>query len=181
MLNQPIRILTHFEKISFFFGRLYFSATVRALSIHKLRFRPKGFTGGTIQAFISTFINITLIIKPFKNFLYLLLVVRVSRPNKFIIGSIHQIPQSPDCSGYIIYKFFRCNSSLLCLQLYFLSVFICPCLEKHIIAFFSLVSGNAVCQYDLITVSNVGFPRRIGYRCSNIVFSFPHSLFPFLD
>ena len=41
VLDQPVCILAHFEKISFFPGRLHLPAAIRAFAVHQLGLRPE--------------------------------------------------------------------------------------------------------------------------------------------
>ena len=75
--------------------------------------------------------------------------------NEFIIRSIHQIPDSPDLCRNVVYKFLWRNSCFFRLQLNLLTVFICSCLEEHIVSLASFIARNRVRQYDLISVSDV--------------------------
>ena len=76
-----------------------------------------------------------------------------------------------------------CDTGCLCLQFDLLTVLIGTGLEENIITFFSLETCNAVSQYDLVVVADMGLRRCIGNRCGKIIFSFAfhksHS--PFLN
>ena len=89
MLNQPIRIFTHFKEISFFLRRFHLPAAVRAFPVHQLGFRPERLAGRTIHTFIGTLINVPLLIQSLENFLYLPLMRFIRSTDKIIIRSIH--------------------------------------------------------------------------------------------
>ena len=89
ILDQLGRIFAHSEEISLFLSRSYRTSAVRTLSVHQLRFCKERFTGSTVQTFIISFVNISLVIKLFKYFLYLLLMIVICSPDKLVIGSSH--------------------------------------------------------------------------------------------
>ena len=157
MLDQSVSIFAHSEKICLFLCRLYLSSAVRTFAVHKLGFCPEGFTGCTVQSLIGALVNISLIVQLLKDLLYLFFMIIICCTDKVIIGGVHQIPDLPDRASHIVYIFLRCNTGLLCLQLDLLSMLIRSCLKKNIIAIFSLETGNAVCQNNLIAVSDVRF------------------------
>ena len=168
MLNQSVCIFTHFKEICFLLSRLHFPSTVWTFSIYKLRLCPEGFTWSTVQSFVRAFINVSFIIQFFKYFLHLSLVIFIRCPDKFIIRSVHQIPDLFHLTGNIVHISLRRNSRLFCFQFNLLSVLIRSSLKEHIISLASLISCNCISQYNLIGVSNMRFPRCISNRCRHI-------------
>ena len=114
-------------------------------------------------------IDIALIIELFEDLLNLLLMISICSTDEFIVGGIHHIPDRLDLPCHIINKFLRCDPCCLCLQLDLLTVLICSCLEIYVIALFSLIAGDGVCQNDLISISNVRFAGCICNCGGNIV------------
>ena len=155
ILDQPVRILAHLEEICLFLRRLYLAPTVRALAIHELGLRKEGLARRTVHAFIISFINISLLIKLPKNLLHLLLMVRVRCTDKFIIGSIHQVPDPLDLSGHIVHKLLRGDPRFLRLELDLLPVLVCSCLEEYIVSLAPLVARDRVREHDLIGIADV--------------------------
>ena len=115
MANQPVSIFAHFEEICLFLGRLYRTAAVRALSVYKLGFCPEGLAGRTVHSLIGSLVNISLIIQALKNFLYLLLMIIIRCPDKFVVGNIEQIAQSLNHTGNLVNVLLGSNACLLCL------------------------------------------------------------------
>ena len=105
IIDQLLRILAHTEKVCFLLGGLYRPSAVRALSVHHLGRRPEGFTGRAVKALVVSFVNISLIIKLFENFLDLLFMVGIGGPDKLVVRRIHQIPDPADLSGNLIHEF----------------------------------------------------------------------------
>ena len=157
MLDQSVCIFAHFKEVCFLFCRLYFTSAVRTFAVYKLRFCEERFTWSTVHSFIVTFVNISLIVQFFKDLLYLFFMIFVCCTDKFVIRSIHQIPDFLDFSGNIVYKFFWCYSRLFCFELDLLTMLISSCLEKYIVSLTSLVSCDRVSQNNLISVSNMRF------------------------
>ena len=157
MFNQAIRIFAHLEEISFLFRRLHLTSAVRTFAVHKLGLSKERLTRSAVHSFIISFVNISLIVQFLKDLLYLLLMVCIRCTDEFIIRSVHQIPDSLDFRRNIVYKFLRRNSCFFRLQLNLLTVFICSCLEEHIVSLASFIARNRVRQYDLISVSDVRF------------------------
>ena len=65
-----------------------------------------------------------------------------------------------------------CDTGCLCLQFDLLAVLIGTGLEENIITFFSLETCNAVSQYDLVVITDMGFGGCIGNGRCKIIFSF---------
>ena len=65
-----------------------------------------------------------------------------------------------------------CDTGCLCLQFDLLTVLIGTGLEENIITFFSLETCNAVSQYDLVVITDMGLGGRIGNGRCKIIFSF---------
>ena len=86
-------------------------------------------------------------------------MVLVRGADKLIIGSVHQIPDTPDLPCSLVHKLLWSNACSLCLLLDLLSVLISTCLEEHIIALGSLISCNTICQHDLIGVADMRLPE----------------------
>ena len=174
MFNQPVRIFTHLEEICLFLCWLYFTPTVRTFSINQLWFCKECLTRCTVHSFIISFVNISLLIQLFKDFLNLFLMIFICRTNKFIIRCIHQICNLFYLCSHTVYKFFRCHSSFLSLQFNLLSMFVSSCLEKYIIPLTSFVSCDCISKYKLISISNVWFAWCISNRCCHIKFFLIH-------
>ena len=174
MLDQTVCIFAHTEEISFFFCRLHFTSAVRTFAVHQLRLGKKRLARCTVHTFIMSLVNISLIVQFFEDLLYLFFVVCIRCTDKFIVRCVHQIPDSLDFCGNFIHKSLRCHTFFFCFQLNLLTVFIGSGLEEHIISLLSLKTGNAVCQHDLVSVSDMRFAGCIGNRSCHIKFLFIH-------
>ena len=181
MIYQAVRILAHTEEIRLFLRRLHLTAAVRTLTIHQLGRSPEGFAGSTVQSLIGALVNIALVIELLENLLYLLLMVVIRRADKFIIRSIHQIPDTFDFPRYLIHKFLGRHPRFLSFQLYLLSMLVGSCLKEHIISLHSPEPRNRVRQYDLIGISDMRLARSIGNRRRHIKLLFFHPYFPFFS
>ena len=171
MLNQPVRILAHTEKVRLFFGRLHFSAAIGTFSVHQLTLRPEGFAGRTIHPLIRSLIDIALVIKAFENLLHLLFMRFVRGADKFVIGDIQHITHSLNYPGNLIHEFFGRNAGLLGLQLNLLAMLIRSRLEKDVVALLSLKPGDAVRQHNLIVIADMRLAGRIGNGRGQIISS----------
>ena len=113
--DQAVCVFAHFEEVSFLFGRLYLAAAVWALAVYQLRLGKEGLTRCAVKALIIAFVNITLIVQFFEDFLYLSLMIGISGTDEFVVGSVHQIPDCLDLTCHIVYKLLRsytCSLSL---------------------------------------------------------------------
>ena len=155
ILDQPVRILAHLEEICLFLRRLDLAPAVRTFPVHELGLCEKGLARRAVHAFIISFINISLLIELLKDLLHLLLMVCIRRTDKFVIRSIHQIPDPLDLSRHIVHELLRSDPCFLCLELDLLSVLVRPCLEEHIVSLAPLVARDRVREHDLIGVSDV--------------------------
>ena len=173
MFDQAVRILLHLKEIGVFLGLVHFTAAYRTVvSIHDLRSSIECLALSAVQAVVLSQINIALIIELLEDLLYLALMILIRCADKAVIGSVHKVPQPLDLTGYIVDKFLgrlaRNRSSGLDL----LTMLITSCLEVYVITVRSLISGDTVCQNDLIGVSNMRFAGRVGNRCCNVILSF---------
>ena len=174
MFDQTVRIFAHTEEISFFFCRLYFTAAVRTFAVYQLRLGKERLTRCTVHTFIMSLVDISLVVQFFEDLLYLFFVVCIGCTDKFIVRCVHQIPYSSDLCGNFIHKSLWCHTFFFCFQLDLLTVFISSGLEKHIVSLLSFKTGNAVCQDDLVGVSDMRFAGCIGNRSCHIKFLFIH-------
>ena len=157
MLDQTVCIFAHLEEIRFFLRRLYFTAAVRTFAVNQLRFGKERLAGSTVHTFIISFIDITFIIQLFENLLHLSHMIFIRSTNKFIIRSIHQIPDRLNLTCYSIHKFLRSYTSSLSFFFNLLSMLICTGLETYIISLCTFISGNRIRQHDFISISNMRF------------------------
>ena len=96
-------------------------------------------------------------------------MVSICGTDKFIIRSIHQIPDTLDLACSLIYKLLWSDACSLCLLLDLLSVLIGTGLEEHIVSLSSLISCNTVCQHDLIGVADMRLTGSICDGSCNII------------
>ena len=153
IFDKPISILTHLKEVCFFLCWLNLSAAVRALAIHKLRLSPEGFARCAIHTLVLALIYIALLVKSFKYLLYLLFMIVVSSSYKLIIRSVHKIPNFLYLTRGLINILLWSFSCLLCLDLYLLSVLVCTCLKKYIVALCSFISCYSICKHYLIGIA----------------------------
>ena len=119
-------------------------------------------------------IDISFCVHFLKDLLNLFLVVSVCGTDEFVIGCVHQIPDSLDLTGYVVYEFLWCDSCFFCFELDLLTMLVSSCLEKYIVSFLSLVTCDRICQYDLIGIADMRFTGCIGNRGCDIVFLLIH-------
>ena len=171
MLNQTVCIFAHFKEICLLLRRLYLTSAVRAFTVYELRLRPEGLTRRTVQSLVRALVNISLLIQLFENLLYLQLMLRIRCADKFVIGRIHQIPDTTDLACNLIDMLLWCDPGCFGLQFDLLAMSHQYLSEKHIISLLSFEPGNAVCQHDLIRF-NVWLTGCIRNRGRNIIFWF---------
>ena len=82
-------------------------------------------------------------------------MIIIGGADEFIIRSVHEIPDPFDLRRYVIDKLLRSNAGFLSLQLDLLAVLVGSGLEKYIVALLSLETGDAVCENDLVSVSDM--------------------------
>ena len=86
----------------------------------------------------------------------------VCRAGKDIIGGVHGVPDIPDLPCDIVDKFLGRDTLFLCLELYFLAVFVCAGLEQNVIAVETLEACDGVGQDYLIGIADVRLAGGIG-------------------
>ena len=139
IIDQSRCIFAHFEEICLFFCRCNRASAVRTFSVYELGLGEEGFTRCTVKTFVISFVDISLIVQFFEDFLYLCLVIGVGGTDEFVVGRIHQIPDSLDLGGYVVYEFFWRDTCLFCFQLDLLAMLIGSGLEEYIILEFFII------------------------------------------
>ena len=177
IIDQPVRIFTHTEEISLFFGRLHFAAAVRTFAVHQLGLCPERLAGRAVKSLIRTFVNVSLLIQLFENLLYLFFMILIRGPDKFIVRGVHKIPDILNLACHPVHEFLRSDSCLFCLQFDLLSVLVGSCLEEHVKAAASFVPCDRIRQNRLIGVADVRFPGGIRNGSRNIVLLLFHNTF----
>ena len=64
-----------------------------------------------------SFVDISLIVQLFENLLYLFFMIIICGTDELVIRSVHQIPDSLDLCGYVVYIFLRCDACFFGFQL----------------------------------------------------------------
>ena len=180
MLDQPVRILTHLKEVGFLPGRRHRPSAIRTFAVHQLRLRKERFTGRTVHSLIIPLINISLFIELLKNLLHLFFMIIIRGADKFIIGSVHQIPDPLDLPGCGVHKLLRRHTGILRLQFNLLTVFIGSGLKEYIVPLGSLKAGDTVRQHDLIGVADVGLAGCISNGSSHIILFLFHVSSPLI-
>ena len=181
IVNKFICIFAHFEEICLFFCRYARTSAVRTFAVYKLRLCEEGFTRCTVHSFIMSLVDISLCIHFFEDLFHLLLMIFICCTDKFIIRSVHQIPDPFDLTGHVIYEFLRCNACFFCLQLDLLAMLICSCLKIYVISLLSLKTCDGICKNNLISISDMRFTGCVRNGSADIIsllfhFSFLHNI-----
>ena len=181
VIDQSVCIFAHFEEICLFFSRYAWTSAVRAFTVYKLRLCEERLAWGTVHSLIMTFVDISLCIHFFEDLFDLLFMVFICCTDKFIIGCVHQIPDTFDLTGNVIYEFLRCNTSFLGLQLDLLAMLISTCLEIYVISLLSLKTCDGICKNNLISISDMRFTGCVRNGSADIIsllfhFSFLHNI-----
>ena len=155
---------------------------IRAAAVDQLALRPEALAWRTILSLISSLVDVTVFIHFSENTLHSFHVIIVRRPDKTVIGDIHQFPQVQDSTlsgNNPIHKFLRCHSGFLGLLFNLLAVFICTRQKHDIVARQAFVTGNGVSGNRTVGMADMQFIRWIINRCSNIKGGFGHVFSPF--
>ena len=97
-------------------------------------------------------------------------MIIVRGTDKFVVRSIHQIPDPANLTGNVVHKFLRSNSRFLSFQLNLLSMLVRSCLEEHIVSLLTFKTRDTVRQHCLISISDMRFAGSIGNRRRNVIF-----------
>ena len=181
MLDQPIRIFAHLEKIGLLPGRLHRTSAVGTFAVHQLGLGEERLAGSAVHALIIPFVNVAFLIHFLEDLLHLALMVFVRGADEFIIGSVHQIPDLLDLPGHIVHEFLWRNACFLRFQLDLLAVLVGSGLEEHVKALASFIPGDGVRQHDLIGIADVGLAGRVGNGRCDIILWFFHLLILLLE
>ena len=181
VVDQFVCILAHFEEICLFFSRYTWTSAVRTFAVYKLGLCEERLTWCTVHSFVMTLVDISLCIHFFEDFFDLLFMVFICCTDKFVIGCVHQIPDTFDLTGNVIYEFLRCNTSFLSLQLDLLAMLIRTCLEIYVITLLSLKTCDGICKNNLISISDMRFTGCVRNGSADIIsllfhFSFLHNI-----
>ena len=169
VLDQTIGILAHLKEVSFFLGRLYRTAAVRALAVYQLRLGEERLTGSAVHTFVVALVDVALVVHLLEHLLYLLLMVLVSSTDELIIRSVHQIPDALDLISHTVNENLRGHAGSFSLQLDLLAVLIGTGLETNIVSLLSLVASDTVCQNDLVGITDMRLAGSIGDSGSDVI------------
>ena len=169
IVNEPVGIFAHFKEICLFLRLVHRAAADRALIVFHLALCIKGFTFGTVQAFVFSLIDVAFIIHSLEYFLDLAFMIFIGRTDETVIGSIHHIPETFDLSGGLVDKGFGREACSFRTFLDLLPVLIGTCLEADVIALCPFVSGDRIGHDDLIAVADMRLARCISNSGSNVI------------
>ena len=130
VINKPVLIIAHTEKIVGFPDHLGGCLMIRTLAVDQFSFREKSFAPETVQPRIIAEVYVPLVINPVQDQLHGLLVCRVRGANKIAVADIQFGPQGSEKAAYSIDILLgRLPLFQRCLY-YLVSVFISPGQEK---------------------------------------------------
>ena len=176
MLDEPVRILAHFEEISFLLGGLHFPAAIGALAVYKLAFRPEAFARGTVQALVRALVNIALIIELSENLFNRFLVIAVRGTYELVVRHVHNVPYPLYLGGYPVHEllggYALCGGFLFNLQ----AVLVRARHKENVVALHTLKTADCVRKNRLVSIADMRLARSIGYRGSKIKFFFHKNL-----
>ena len=115
VVDEAVSVFAHFEEICFLLSRLNLTTAVRAFAVYQLRLCEERLTRCAVHSFVISFVNISLIVQFFEDFLYLFLMILIRCTDEVVIRSIHQIPDTFYFSGSFVNILLRCNAGCLCL------------------------------------------------------------------
>ena len=170
VVDQPRRILAHFEKVRFLLGGLDLAAAVRALAVHQLRHREERFARNAVHALIVALIDIALLIEALENLLHLRFVIGVGRADELVVARSHQVPDALDLARGAIHVGFRRNALGLGLVLDLLAVLVRAGLEEDIIALIAFIPRDGVRQYRLIGVADMRLAGSVSDCRGDVIF-----------
>ena len=176
VFDQLRSVLAHLEEVSFLLCRLHLPSAVRAFAVHQLGFGEERFAGCTVETFIVSLVDVSLVVELFEDLLHLLLMVVVGGADEFVIRSIHEIPDSLDFRGHLVYELLGRDACFLRFQFDLLPVFVCSGLEKYIVSLFPFEPGDTVCQHDLIGIADMRLAGCVGNGCGHVEFFLFHCL-----
>ena len=181
VLHQLIRILAHLKEVGFFFRVHALAAAVRALAVLQLALGPERLTGSAVLTFVLTLIDVTLLVHPAEDLLHLGLVLGIGGADEAVIGGVHQVPDVLDLTCHVVHVLLGRDAGGFRLLLDLLTVLVGTGLEVDVVAGLALVTGDGVCQHDLIGIADVGLCGSIGNGgCDVIGFFLCHNISSFV-
>ena len=88
---------------------------VGAFPVLELALGPERLAGGAVFTLVGAFINITLVVKRFEDFLHRLLMVAVGRADKPVVRNVQQLPKLLDARNHLIYILLWGDAGSFCL------------------------------------------------------------------
>ena len=161
MLHQSVNVLCHLEEISLFLRLLNRSAAVGTLAVHRLRLCEEGLAGGTVPAFIMSFIDVPAIVKFLEYLCYRRLVIIVGSTDKVIVGRVHPVPDALYLGSHAVNVSLGGYSRLISKIFYLLTVLVSSRAEENVVSHLSLVTRYSVGHNYLVSITEVGLSRRI--------------------
>ena len=178
VVDQLVCIFTHFKEICLFLSRYAWTSAVRTFAIYKLGLCKERLTRCTVHSFIMTLVDITLCIHFFEDFFDRLFMIFICCTDEFVIGCVHQIPDTFDLAGNVIYEFLRCDACFLSLQLDLLAMLVSSCLKIHIITLLTSESCNTIGKNYLISISDMRLTGCVRNGSADIISLLFHFFFP---
>ena len=173
VFHPTVSILGHFEEIGFFTDSLQRAAAVGADVIFvELIFRPEGFAGDAVPAFVLAFVNVALVIGALEEHLHHLLVAFFGGADEVVIGNIEFLPQLLEHSHDFIGVLDRCDAGFFGLLLDLLAVLVGAGQEQYIVAVKALETSHAVCDGCAIGMSDMQLRAGVVNRSGDIIFRF---------
>lgn len=170
IFHPAVRIFGHFKEIGILTHPLQRTAAVRADMVRrKLVFRPEGFVGDAVPAFILAKVNVSLVIGPLEQHLNHLLMTFFGGTDEIVVGNIEFLPQLLEKGHNAVYVLDRRNPCFLRLLLDLLSVLVTAGQKEHIIAVQSLETGHAVRNGRTVGMSDVQLRTGIVNGGGNII------------
>ena len=96
-------------------------------------------------------------------------MITVRGANEFVVGSVHQIPDTSDVCGDSVDEFLGSNFCRFGFELDFFAVLVRARLEHYVITLRSAKTRKEIRQHDFVSVADVRFARRISDCCCDVI------------
>ncbi len=86
-------------------------------------------------------------------------MVWISSSDEFVVRCVHEIPDVLNLAGNLVHVLFWSLHVLECLVLNLLAMLVCSGLETNVVACEALVSCDAICKYNFVSVAYMRLAR----------------------
>ena len=156
MIDQPVLIFAHAEKVVAFGDRGHLSAALRALAVDQIFFGEKAFVADAVPTGVVSFVDFAAVVEILQNFPDDTLVFFLGGADEAVAGDSEFLPEFLKAQDGFVAMLLRGDAVFFGSVLDFLSVFIGSGEEEGVFTQRTVEAGKHIRQYSRISVTDMG-------------------------